>query len=54
MLGLFFALILKSQFGQACHEIQKLFASAENFGITDLEFSWERKLTRVLEKLLPE
>jgi len=36
------------------HEIQKLFASAENFGITDLEFSWERKLTRVLEKLLAE
>jgi len=36
------------------HEIQKLFASAENFRITDLEFSWERKLTRVLEKLLAE
>src|ERR1700741_5123603 len=36
------------------NEIQNLFASAQNFGITDLEFSWERKLTRVLEKLLAE
>jgi hypothetical protein len=35
-------------------EIQGLFASIENFGVTDLEFSWERKLTRVLEKLLSE
>jgi hypothetical protein len=29
-----------------------LFESAQSFGITDIEFSWERKLTRVLEKLL--
>jgi hypothetical protein len=35
-------------------EIQGLFASIENLGMTDLEFSWERKLTRVLEKLLAD
>ena len=34
-------------------EIQKLFESIEMFGITDLEFSWEKKLCAVLEKLLP-
>ena len=36
------------------NDIQNLFASAQNFGITDLEFSWERKLTGVLQKLLGE
>jgi hypothetical protein len=35
-------------------EIRKLFESAQSFGITDIEFSWERKLTAVLEKLLAE
>jgi hypothetical protein len=33
-------------------EIRKLFESAHSFGITDIEFSWERKLTGILEKLL--
>jgi len=33
-------------------EIRKLFESAESFGITDVEFSWGKKLTGVLEKLL--
>jgi len=39
-------------FGDSSPEIRKLFASAESFGITDREFSWERKLTGVLGKLL--
>lgn len=33
-------------------EIQKLFGSVETFGITELEFSWGKKLCGVLEKLL--
>jgi len=33
-------------------EIPKLFKSTESFGITQLEFSWGKKLTGVLEKLL--
>jgi hypothetical protein len=33
-------------------EIRKLYNSTETFGITQLEFSWGKKLTGVLEKLL--
>jgi hypothetical protein len=34
------------------NEVAKLFHSTEPFGITQLEFSWGKKLTAVLEKLL--
>ena len=33
-------------------EIQKLFEKMQGFGITQLEFSWGKKLCDVLEKLL--
>ena len=33
-------------------EFRKLYASAETFGITSVEFSWGRKLTGILNKLL--
>jgi len=33
-------------------EVSKLFKSTESFGITRLEFSWGKKLTGVLKKLL--
>jgi hypothetical protein len=33
-------------------EFRTLSASAETFGITSLEFSWGKKLTAVLNKLL--
>jgi hypothetical protein len=33
-------------------EIRKLYGTTESFGITQLEFSWGKKLTGVLNKLL--
>ena len=36
----------------SAEEVRKMFASAETFGITELEFSWGKKLAGVLEKLL--
>ena len=33
-------------------EFRKLYASAETFGITSVEFSWGKKLTGVLERLI--